>query len=344
MAKEIRKTLPTISVCIATYNSGKTLERCLKLIRQQDYPSNKIEILLGDGGSTDNTLAIAKKFKAKVLHVPSEKQHAEYNRGVAFNAAKGELALILDHDNFLPSRKWLKQMVEPLLVHKDVLASTTCYYHYDRKYLLLDRYFALFGTSEPLPYYLHKADRLRQYEKKWTLLGESEDCGKYYKVKFEHDPRKFPSIGSNGTLMRRELVIKHAHADADHHYPIDVLFDMVLEGYDTFAFVKNSVIHLTHSRGIVEFFKRRIRFVNKYHFEEQSKRRWSVVMKGDELNLGLYILYSLTLVKPTYDAFVGFLRIPDIAWFVHPFMCFGTTVIYGYATLMQMRKHKHIGI
>ena len=49
------------------------------------------------------------------------------------------------------------------------------------------------------------------------------------------------------------------------HYPIDVLFDMVLEGYDTFAFVKNSVIHLTHSRGIVEFFKRRIRFVNKYH-------------------------------------------------------------------------------
>src|SRR3990167_5934042 len=100
---------PTVSVVIPTFNSGKTLDRCLRLVRSQTY-SSTIEIILGDGGSTDNTLEIAKKYKAKVINIPKEKQHAEYNRGVAFNSAKGELVLILDHDNFLPDRSWIRDM------------------------------------------------------------------------------------------------------------------------------------------------------------------------------------------------------------------------------------------
>ena len=332
----MKKALPLISVAIATYNSAKTIGRCLTLIRSQNYPQEKIEIILGDGGSKDKTKEIAKKYKAKVIDVPEDKQHAEYNRGVAFNAGSGELSLIIDHDNFLPSNNWLKEMVKPLIEDKSIVASSTCYYHYDRKYNLMDRYFALFGTSEPLPYYLKKADRMPQTAKEWVLVGQAEDKGEYFKVKFEKDPRKFPSIGSNGCLMRRELVQENAKADPENHYPIDVLYDVVEKGFDTFAFVKNSIIHLTHSRGFFEFMKRRRRFVEKYHFQELSKRRWSVVMPGDEVGVGLFVLFSLTFVKPTLDAFMGFIKIRDFAWFVHPLMCFGTTVIYGWVTIKYL--------
>jgi len=329
----MKTSTPSISVAIATYNSGKTIEKCLKVIRSQNYPQELIEIILGDGGSKDKTKKIAKKYKAKVINVPESKQHAEYNRGVAFNAGKGELSLIIDHDNFLPYKNWLKEMVKPLAEDENIVASSTCYYHYSKEYDLMDRYFALFGTSEPLPYYLRKADRMPQTATNWVLVGNAEDKGDYYKVRFTKDPRKFPSIGSNGCLMRRELVQKHAKADPDNHYPIDVLFDVNKKGYNTFAFVKNSIIHLTHSRGFFEFMKRRRIFVERYHFQELEKRRWSVVMSGEASSVVLFVIYSLTLIKPTIDAVRGYVKIRDIAWFVHPFMCFGTTVVYGWVTL-----------
>ena len=252
---------------------------------------------------------------------------------MAFNHAKNELALILDHDNFLPDKKWLKDMVDPLIENREIVAVSTCYYKYDEKYDLMDRYFALFGSSEPLPYFLGKNDRMPYEYKGWKLLGNAIDCGKYYLVEFESDPRKFPSIGSNGCLMRRELVLKNAQADPDHHYPIDVLFDVCKKGYNKFAFVKNSIIHLTHSRGFFEFLKRRKKFVEQYHFEENAKRRWSVIMPGDELKLILFVLYSLTIMGPFITSLKGYLKIKDIAWFLHPVMCFGTTIIYGYVVV-----------
>lgn len=329
----MRSSLPTISVVTPTYNSGKTLDKCLGLVRSQNYPQNKIEIILGDGGSTDNTPKIAKKYKAKIIHIPSEKQNAEYNRGVAYNKAGGDLVLILDHDNFLPYKNWLRDMASPLLENPDMVATNTCYYHYSKKYSLMDRYFALFGTSEPLPYFLHKADRMPWATKTWVLSGEAKDMGSYYLVSLPKDPRKFPSIGTNGCLMRRKLVNKYANTKPDYHYPIDIMFEVAKSGHNQFGFVKISLIHQTHSRGFIKFMKRRKWFVEHYHFQDFRKRRWSVVMPGDETQVFLFVLYSLTLVGPFFESLKGFIRVPDIAWFVYPFMCSGTTFIYGYVSI-----------
>lgn len=330
----MKDNLPTISVVTATYNSEKTLDRCLRLVREQNYPQDKIEIILGDGGSIDNTFEIAKKYKAIVIHISTEKQNAEYNRGVAYNSARGELVLILDHDNFLPYKNWLMEMVIPLVENSDMVAANTCYYNYSKKYSLMDRYFALFGTSEPLPYYLHKADRMPQTAKSWVLSGKAVDKGNYYLAEFSKDARKFPSIGTNGCLMRRKMVNKYADVWPEYHYPIDVLFDVVKKSkYNKFGFVKNSIIHLTHTRGFLEFMKRRISFVERYHFQDIKKRRWSVVMPGDEAGVALYVFYSLTIVKPLWDALMGFIKIRDVAWFVHPSMCLATTFIYSYVTI-----------
>ena len=56
------KFIPSISIVIPVFNSKATLRLCLESIRGQNYPRDKIEIIIVDAGSTDNTLDIARQF------------------------------------------------------------------------------------------------------------------------------------------------------------------------------------------------------------------------------------------------------------------------------------------
>ena len=61
----IAKKLPSISVLIPTLNAAKVLGKCLRSIATQDYPKEKLEIIVADGGSTDETLDIVKKLEIR---------------------------------------------------------------------------------------------------------------------------------------------------------------------------------------------------------------------------------------------------------------------------------------
>ena len=47
------KNYPSISILIPTLNAASVLGKSLESISNQDYPRNKIEIIIADGGSTD---------------------------------------------------------------------------------------------------------------------------------------------------------------------------------------------------------------------------------------------------------------------------------------------------
>ena len=59
----------SVSVIIPTLNSSRTLDKCLKSVRSQDYPYLS-EIIIADGGSTDHTIQIAEKYEAKIVNNP----------------------------------------------------------------------------------------------------------------------------------------------------------------------------------------------------------------------------------------------------------------------------------
>ncbi|MDX1667189.1 MAG: glycosyltransferase, partial [Saprospiraceae bacterium] len=54
--------LPYISVLIAVYNEEKVIEAKLQSLRQQDYPSDRIQIFLGSDASTDRTNEIVERY------------------------------------------------------------------------------------------------------------------------------------------------------------------------------------------------------------------------------------------------------------------------------------------
>lgn len=331
------KKVLSISIIIPTYNSSKTLEPLLRSIRRQNYNQKKIEIILSDGGSIDDTHKIAKKYNAKILTVvPKEKQNAEYNRAFGALRAKNEILTFFDHDNLLPHNKLIENMLLPLQENKNIIGVETLFYHYDKKYSLLDRYFALFGVNDPLPFYLGKADRQSYMFDTFQLSGHAQDMGKYYIVSF--DKTRIPTLGSNGFMVRKEILMKHANVQIDHFFHIDVNVDLIRKGYYTYAFVKDSVTHLSNHHDFISYIWRRRLYMAKYHIEDKSKRRYSVFEKKDIKKLIWFIFISLTFIKPTIDAFRGYKKIHDVAWFLHPFMCFGTVVVYGYTFLLSKVK------
>jgi len=116
-----KTALPKITFNLAVYNEEKRLTRCLKSIRDLNYPQEKIEILLLDGGSTDKTPQIAKEYNAEIIF--NEKKLPEPGFAKGYQAADGDYIVFMAADNVLYDKNWLKKIIQPFLDDKNVSAS-----------------------------------------------------------------------------------------------------------------------------------------------------------------------------------------------------------------------------
>ncbi len=84
-----------LSVVLAIFNEEQNLERCLNSVR-----SIADEIVIVDGGSTDNSISIAQKFDAVIIRT-TNKLNFHINKQMAIDRAQGKLILQLDADEVL---------------------------------------------------------------------------------------------------------------------------------------------------------------------------------------------------------------------------------------------------
>jgi glycosyltransferase involved in cell wall biosynthesis len=106
--------LPAIDAIIPTLNCASLLERCLGRVSKQEYTS-QIRICVVDGGSTDGTVEVARRFDANIIL-------ARGLYGTGRNGARhlGELnthapfVWLLDSDNFLIENTVAANLATPL--------------------------------------------------------------------------------------------------------------------------------------------------------------------------------------------------------------------------------------
>ncbi|MFC1646667.1 glycosyltransferase [Patescibacteria group bacterium] len=329
----MNKSLPDITIMIVTLNNQRTISKCIEMIMKQDYPKERIEYLAVDSGSTDNTLNTFRKANFKIIK--SDKKDAEYQRGFGLKHAKNNLIVSLDADNYIPNDNWLRQMILPFIENEDVVCTQTMHYAYSSSDTLYNRYGALFGGVDPVVFYLNKLDRVPRYVKKWTrgmILKQTKD---YYLVRFNNE--NLPTVGCNGVVYRRDIVLKHANSKPDNFLHIDIFADLVKKGFDTFAIVKNDVFHDT-ALNLVFLMKKRISFLDSYFLQLNKKRRYLIYdtkNPSDRNKLLMFVLYTITIIKPLLDSFRGYIKIPDPAWFLHPIMCITYLISYGTASIKK---------
>jgi len=103
--------MKNVSFIIPNYNAEKTVSKTIKSIQEQRY-KGKIEIIVIDDKSTDNSINIISKYK-KVKLIKNEKNlglASSLNK--AIKTSKYELICIIWCDCVLENEKWLDEMVK----------------------------------------------------------------------------------------------------------------------------------------------------------------------------------------------------------------------------------------
>lgn len=89
---------PLVSIVTSSFNAAKTIEQTINSVINQTYP--KIEYIIIDGGSTDGTLEILKKYDTKISCWISEPDHGIFNAwNKALKIAKGDWIAFLGADD-----------------------------------------------------------------------------------------------------------------------------------------------------------------------------------------------------------------------------------------------------
>lgn len=98
MSTPTQLKLPRLSVVIPSYNQGQFIERTIRSIIDQNYPD--LEIILMDGGSTDNTMDIVEKYRSHFAHIQSEPDGGQTAAIAAgFERATGQFISWLNSDD-----------------------------------------------------------------------------------------------------------------------------------------------------------------------------------------------------------------------------------------------------
>lgn len=332
--------LPTITIVTGTLNSNTLIfMRVLESIKAQQYPKKLIEHIVMDGGSTNGTIELAKKYQCTVFVRQGPVEQEQIRQSMGIKIAKGDMILILESDNILPCNNWLLKLIQPFLDNKKVFCTFSAYNTYEKSMSLTTRYCALFGSPDPTLFYLNKTEKIRMDQSHYNKGQIIQETNGYYIVKFTKDT--LPTIGDNGHMFLKKAMMK-VMKDPSQYTHTDAFMQLLEFGYDTYGVVKNSIIHVMNPR-ILHLVMRRVEIKKRFYDGRRGQRKYLVFNPGsykDWVNLIKYVMFALTFIIPFTESFRGYIKLKDLAWFLHPYVCFLMVVGYGRSEIERFFKKR----
>ncbi len=122
---------PFVSIVIPAFNSGSTLGQTIEACIGQDYPRDKLEVIVVDDGSIDDTKGVVENFG--VSYIYQESSGPAFARNNGWKNSKGKVIFFTDAD-CIPLKGCLAAMIKSLY-DRDVAAVAGTYGIKNEKYI-----------------------------------------------------------------------------------------------------------------------------------------------------------------------------------------------------------------
>ena len=106
-----------ISIIIRTLNEAKYLPELLANVKKQTLFNFSIETIVVDSGSDDGTIDIAIKNNCKLVHIKKSDFSFGKSLNIGCQNASGDIFVIISGHCIPVDKKWLKNLVTPILVN-----------------------------------------------------------------------------------------------------------------------------------------------------------------------------------------------------------------------------------
>ena len=282
-------------------NAAGIIENCLKSIRAQDYPKDRVEILVGDAGSKDGTPELVAQYGGRVF--PDNGRNIEDGKKAALIHATGDYIVFIDADNEITHPDYIRLAVDALSRHPQAFGVES-YYLPSPKMTSFCAYLThLLHISDPVAWMMSIKPR---------FIGREGDVERWT---FPKGSTAYP-VGSNGFVFRREeLDLVNAREQySDTHTSVRLI---QATGKREWLRIRGRGVHHYYVANWREFLKKRQRAT--CHFLDMRKEYgFSWTERKPRIPGWLACALCATFVVPTLQMIGALVRTGDRRWLWHP--------------------------
>jgi glycosyltransferase involved in cell wall biosynthesis len=316
------ENFPRVSFIMPTLNAEAILENCLASIARQDYPREKMEIVLADAHSTDRTREIAKKFGAIVLD--DDGKNMEEGKRLALRHATGEFIVFVDADNEITHADYIELAVKALRKNPQALGVESYYLPSGKMSSFCAYITALLHISDPIAWLMSANPRLVACDgevERWTL---PENTFSY-------------PLGANGFVYRR-ADLQSVQAD-DKFQDTHVALFLMKSGKREWLRIRGRGVHHYYVQTLWGFVKKRRRAtVHFLRVQEEMPVNW--MKEKSPVPLWLAGIYCVTFFGPLWHTLRGIIRDRDARWLWHLVTSPASVMGNGWGVLTYKRRGK----
>lgn len=295
-----------VSIIIATYNSHKILPMVLSAIKDQTYPRKFIEILLIDGGSTDDTRKIGKKFGARIINNP--RTEPVYGKYLAYTKTRGRFVMYLDHDEVMQNKRAVELKVKALEGNSETKVIVGGGYENPKGYPFINEYINEFG--DPFSFFIYRLSKRNGYfmktmRNRYKISKETKDYSLFDLSGVKNLPIvEITSMGSmfDVRTLKKEFPETLKRMELLPHY-----FYLFYSKYPSVMIPKHDIILHYSADTFQKYFKKIIwRIKNNIFFKNMAESgftgRTKYSSKVHSYKKYLFLPYAFSLVLPLLDA------------------------------------------
>lgn len=326
---------PIVSIVIAAFNSEKTLPKVLNSIDRQNYPKNKIEIIIVDGGSVDATKNIATSFGCNIINNPkTEPVSAKF---LGYLNARGNYLVYLDHDEVIENINSLDLKTSVLENNNRVKAVVGSGYKNPAENTIINDYINEFG--DPFSFFIYRLSKssnffIKQMKSRYNIEEENE-----ISITF--------NFSQNSNLPIIELCAAGSMIDLSwmkESFPDTLKQPKLIPHIFYLILTKNYLLSITKNDALVHYSTDTLKnYLNKIHWRVKNNIHHVSILgfsgfggrikfENSWIRYKKYLFIPYAFILALFDAFYLMITRKKILFIIHYLLCIYTAclILYHY--------------